>query len=160
MVLRFQTSSVKWLKAILLLQVLLILGACPRVWHFSVTDTRDMSHPRLCFSRFENCVGHGVSDGFLEIEEVDQNGKILRSMWQIERVGDERLNEVTYGIVPKGYKEVMKAKPLELGKWYCVENTYYFRLSKSGDQGRAEVTNFEGFSRKMKEERGKGRPEQ
>jgi hypothetical protein len=159
MVLRIQNLRLNCVKAILLLQVLFVLSACPRVWYLSVTDATDVNHPRLCFSRFENCVGYGVGFGLLEIEEMDDKGKGVRSMWLLERVGDERLNEITYGIVPKGYKEITKAKPLEVGRWYSVERRYYFRLTKSGNQTQVEVNRFEEFLKKITEERQKGRTE-
>jgi hypothetical protein len=143
-------------KAILFLQVLFILGACQQVWYLTVIDDSDLNHPRFCFSRFRNCVGSGPSLAFLSIDEVGEEKQFIRPMWQIERVEDELLNEITYGVAPKGYKEVMKARPLEVGKWYSVKSEYFFRLTKSGDQNQVEVISLKEFSKKIREERKKG----
>jgi hypothetical protein len=143
-------------KVILLLQVLFILSACQQVWYLTVTDASDLNHPQFCFSRFDNCEGYGPRIDYLMIDEVDEERHMIRPMWRIESVEDVPLKEVTYGFTPKGYGEVMKAKPLEVGKWYSVQSAYFFRLTKSGDQNQVEVISLKEFSKKIREERKKG----
>jgi hypothetical protein len=150
-------TIISCVKAILLLQVLFILGACQQVWYLTVIDDSDLNHPRFCLSRFANCEGYGPRIALLMIDEVDEERHTIRAMWAIDRVEDVALKEVTYGAAPKGYKEVMKAKPLEIGKWYSVDSAYFFRLSRSGNQNKVEVISLKEFSKKIKEEREKGR---
>jgi hypothetical protein len=124
-------------------------AGCPRVWHFAIIDAKDPTHPVFCFSRLENCKGKGVDFSFMPIDEVNEKGSVLKKMWEIRPIKDQALNRVTYGEIPEGYRETMKALPLETGKWYSVQYTYFFRISKRDSQNKCEVYNHEKFIDKM-----------
>jgi hypothetical protein len=128
----------------------LVICACPRVWYFTVTDASDFTQPEFCFSSSGGCVGSGTYDGFIQIDEVNERGEEIKSMWQLQRTGDKPLKKLLYGVVPEGYIQRMEPEPLEIGKWYTVESTYFFRLNIQQGKISSEVYDFDDFIKKVK----------
>jgi len=120
--------SLCWLFAIWLFAFLFLLG-CQDKWYFEITEFSDPSHPRFCLSHREGCRGQGIKPPGLAVHEVNERGEYIREMWIVEYTKDTYVKEVTYGITPEGYKEKVKAIPLEIDKLYAIQGgVYYFRL--------------------------------
>jgi hypothetical protein len=139
----------KWI-AIVFIITIVCLQACQDVWYFSIVDSNNSQYPTLCFGRFKNCSGPGQQFSLLDIYEIDSAGQFVVAMWELEPTKNMSIKKVVYGTPPDGYKETMKAKPLELGKWYSVHDTYFFRIFRVGDRIESEVIDREGYVEKFK----------
>lgn len=127
----------------------LLSTGCEREWHFTLIRPI-ADNPRFCISRYSDCKGNGVTLAGLNIDEVNEKGELIRTMWVIVPESSSALKKLTYGIVPKGYKETTKAIPLEIDKIYSVLGRYYFRLKRSDSSIEAEIYNIEEFNKKFK----------
>jgi hypothetical protein len=126
------------------------LTACPRVWHFTITDVRDPKYPSFCVSRFDNCEGHAISFSVFDIDEVDEKGEFIRAMWELRPIENKAIKVLVYGTPPEGYKEVEKAVPLEIRKFYRVHGQFFFRLIESDKEVKGQVYSYEEFDKKFK----------
>lgn len=139
----------KVLCIVFLFSLLVSVFGCEREWHLTVVDP-DVNHFEFCISRFADCKGDGVTLAGLNIDEVSESGELKRTMWVIAPESGTELKKVTYGVAPQGYKETLKAVPLEIGKIYSVLGRYFFRLKQTEGHTIAEVYNLEEFNKKFK----------
>jgi hypothetical protein len=135
---------------LILLSVATILVGCQQEWHFKVTNLRDPNNPHFCISRsmtFECVDAYGVSFSRLGIWESNKKGDYVKQVWGLEadEGGDSKISALIYGVAPEGYQETMKARPIELGKIYIMDNLRYFRLIKSGNTIEAEIYSHKEF---------------
>ncbi len=78
----------------------------------------------------------------LDIQEVDRKGKYIRPVWVIEPVQNVDVKNLCYGKAPPGYKEIIKAVPLELDKFYLFYPSSmgcYFRIVRENIEIKAEI---------------------
>lgn len=142
----------KSLALLILLSTILLLG-CPQQWYFSITDLSDPSHPHFCISRskvFKCTKAYGVSFQNFGIWESNKNGEYFKMVWGIEAVSNTEINKLIYGVTPEGYKETMKAIPIEIGKIYIMDNLRYFRLIKDEEAIKAEIYSYKEFVNKYR----------
>ena len=118
---------------------LLILSGCPRTWYFTITDVTDPKYPHFCVSRSKIFKNLGLGFSVFDIYEVNEKGERIRDVWEIRPKEDVTLNMLIYGTPPKGFKQVMKPIPLEIGKFYAVHGTYFFRLNQIGNDVEPEI---------------------
>ena len=94
------------------------LYSCHPTFYIKITDISNPSHP--CFSISQSRVfpwARGMGN-VLEIQEVDRKGKYIQAVWVIEPVQNVDVKKLCYGKAPAGYKEIIKAIPLNLDKFY------------------------------------------
>lgn len=126
--------------------VLIYQIGCHDNWYFQITDIHDLSHPRFCISHYTDCRGRGISPFIFVIQEVDLKGSIIKDMWIIEFEKDVILKEIIYGIPPDGYKEKIKAIPLQADRFYSIQGgAYYFRLMHVDGKIVPEVWSYNDF---------------
>lgn len=110
------------------------IAACTRQWFLSVTA--EGTTAAFCLSQSRDCSGDGVQFETLEVAEVSKDGERSRVMWSLQAASnvasDRVLKRVTYGQVPRGWKERSAAAPLAKGVYYVVNDQYYFRISEQG----------------------------
>lgn len=134
---KFQTSVAMFSIGILML-------ACEREWHFSITRMGNGFVPVFCVSEDKACSGKGIQLGVFAVYEVpgvppsDIARKQSHTAWEIVPTSNEPLREFAYGKAPKGWKETIKAEQLEEGKIYSV-GPYWFRISKRNGKVEYEV---------------------
>lgn len=117
---------------------LLVLTACEEPWYLTI-DEKSRDKPILCFfaDRFFND-SEGVQFIGLNIYEVNTKGAAIQVMWSIgydfksAQSDDAILKRVTYGILPKGWKEDQIAKLIQSNKYYEVNKGFYFIKSSEG----------------------------
>ena len=121
--------------AIAVLLYALALAACSRVWYLSIAATNS-STPVLCFSAAKNCRGDGVQFYSIDISEVNKKGEAVSVAWSIQgksnRTNDYVLKRLTYGVLPNGWIEKEPARRLQPGKFYSVEEEFYFTTFADG----------------------------
>ena len=117
------------IKRIVIFLIIMLLFGCEQIWYFTVIDVSEPGHPRFCISRYKNCKGHGIGFSVFEIDEVNEKGKFIRTVWEIHPIKNVDISKVINGTPPHGYKEMMKAVPLEIGKIYRVHGKYFLRFS-------------------------------
>lgn len=127
------------IKLLGLLSISISLSSCQQTWYFTIKDIADPSHPVFCVSKHDNCKGQGLTFTVLDIDEVDNSGNKIKSMWVVEPRQNIPLKEVKYGVTPAGWKEIVPAQPLEVGKYYSIHGTYFFRFKIDGGKIKSEV---------------------
>ncbi|MHC1727504.1 MAG: hypothetical protein AB9866_16135 [Syntrophobacteraceae bacterium] len=111
-----------------------------------MTDVSDPTHPRFCISHSRGCRGKGISPPVFVVQEVDIKGVYLRNMWALEFERDVLLKEIIYGTLPDGYREKMKAIPLQVNRFYSIQGgVYFFRLVYVGGKVVPEIFSHENF---------------
>lgn len=145
---------------ILLIGILFILSACQRIWYFKISDVTDPRYPQFKVSRSKIFTNLGVGFSIFDIDEVNERNDTIKHMWAIQPVENYDINDVVYGIVPKGFRELSPAVPLELGKLYRVHGSYFFRLIEKNGKVYPEVYSHSKFYEKFEhstftEDRGK-----
>ncbi|MDE1465870.1 hypothetical protein [Spartinivicinus poritis] len=122
-----------------LLVAMTLLAGCQQKVYVSIVKIDKNNNPTFCVSTWPNCVGAGVSLSDFFIAELDDKGKwstkdgITNLLWWLEPAESyPSLKEVTYGVVPSGWKEEAPAKPLQLNKWYTISGYYYLHVRKKG----------------------------
>lgn len=109
----------------------LFLCGCSLHLCLQIKDATDYFHPVFYFTAF-NDNGQKYSPGSLTFREYDAK-KYGKEVWSISGGGD--VKEFTYGMIPTGYTERVKALPLETGKEYLVEpslDTFIITRSENG----------------------------
>jgi hypothetical protein len=128
--------------------ILFILLGCEREWYFSLLDVTNYKYPKFCVSSNETCKGDGVSFASLNIDEVNENGVLIKPMWVITAVERKNIKIVEYGKEPEGFRENSKAIPLEIGKYYSVNSSFYFKFIKIEGNIKVLLFNQEKFNKK------------
>jgi hypothetical protein len=124
--------------ALLLVSLLLLLVACERVWHFTISPGDDPLVPEFCISEKRGCRGAGVSLGVFFVYRIDEDTDEHITVWGISPSEDVPLHRLTYGKAPSGWKTTVEAQALEPGALYSV-GKYHFRIHESGEGLRYEV---------------------
>ena len=112
--------------------LVLLTGGCTRKWWMSI-EAVSPTGPVFCFSSGTNCKGKPVQFSALYISEADDAGDKVEISWSLEGTSesnsDYTLSRVQYGVAPPGWRTIVGPKPLKLGKFYSVNDEFYFRCS-------------------------------
>jgi hypothetical protein len=118
------------------------LYSCHPTFYIKITDISDPSHPCFSVSQSKFLLWSKGMWNTLDISEVDKKGNRIRPVWIIEPVENVNIKNLCYGKIPDGYKEVIKAIPLELNKFYLfypMGMGSYFRITRKKSEIKAEV---------------------
>jgi hypothetical protein len=81
---------------------------------------------------------------WLDVYRVGPEPLPDREVWAIERVDGGPIDTFTYGVAPSGWKTTKEPAPLEQGKFYPVEDSY-FRCSGTMPNGSCSLFTDEQF---------------
>ena len=90
--------------------------------------------PVFCISARPNCAAPGASISTLVVDEIDEAGNNVQTMWQVNSTNN-LLNtqyNIVYGSLPLGWAQAVPARQLVAGHHYRVNNQYYFSLTANG----------------------------
>lgn len=92
-------------------------------WNLFARD--DHGNVVLCFSREADCDGSGLALNGISIRGYDyDSGQYTERMWEIEPGASssiEPVSQVTYGVSPAGWRNVLPPKPIRCGSAYAVD---------------------------------------
>jgi hypothetical protein len=122
-----------------------LVAGCERTWHLEIVS-QDASGPTFCFSNGGHCHGGGVQFSLMAVDLVDASGARIKPVWQVQCMDGQAdqcmLQRLHYGARPKGWLEGKSAEPIQTGKYYGVNGTFYFMRRSDG---RYEVWSREQF---------------
>lgn len=119
--------------------IAVFVAGCEQTWSLTITDLSDLAHPGVCLSAYGSCVGPAPSLASFDIYEVDEGGSDVKEMWSIVPASTVKLKRFKYGTPPEGWREVVPAQPLELGKLYRM-GIHYVRIVKEDGRISAHVS--------------------
>lgn len=77
-----------------------------------VLDASDGVSPLFCISKKRNCRGEGLVLNTLLFAEFGADGQEVEQVWAIKPIANVPLRELRYGIVPEGWRELGRPRPL------------------------------------------------
>jgi hypothetical protein len=129
--------------------VLVLIGSSP-AWRMQAKEITDPLKPVFCFDELGNCTGTGwfLDDRLIIVAEHDRTKKIVQTNWFIYydyETGSSYspMNQLTYGVLPKFYREKFPAKKLKLNTYYSVNGQNFFRIYQ--EDGKYEIEVFNDF---------------
>lgn len=142
------TKGYSFIYFLMILSFLTIFG-CERNWYVALTGNNEKDL-KICISQYEDCEGGGVILAGLHIDEVNEKGELVKPMWVIIPEQKVPVREFTYGQIPNGYKETLKAVPLEYGKIYSILGRFFFKIIRTNDGIKIDTYNLKEFNEKFK----------
>ncbi|MDX9763231.1 MAG: hypothetical protein RBT82_14380 [Desulfomonilia bacterium] len=135
--------------------VIFLFSGCVQQWKFFITDASDYRYPEVCIVRgglwtglgrdLGQCWGDAVFFNPVTIYETNEKREKIEKMWSIGLTTSSRpIKGIKYGTVPEGYIEREPALPLELGKIYSIDSSYFFRFKEKA--GKIEMEDWRSSS--------------
>ncbi|ESQ82803.1 hypothetical protein [Asticcacaulis benevestitus] len=92
--------------------------------------------PVFCISAKPNCAAPGAPLRNLQVEQVDEAGKLVRVMWRIDAPagwgGFNESDRIIYGVLPVGWTTKTPPTGLTYGQHYRVNKQYGFSITANG----------------------------
>ena len=130
----------------------LFFYSCHPTYYIKITDISDPSRPCFSISQGKFLPWAEGMWNTLIVQEVDHKGNLIRPVWIIVPFQNVNVKNLCYGKAPEGYKEKIKAIPLELDKFYLFYPSgmgCYFRIVRKNEEMKAEIYTAPEFYHKV-----------